>query len=753
MSSNRMGPRAAPYPRPDEPAFLDDGAVARLRALAATATEGEVLGDRFELIAPIGEGGMSVVWSAWDREAEREVAVKVIRDASEAAQARFAREVAALQGIDRVAVVKPIAHGTTADGAPFLVMDRLSGRTLAERLATGRLTLRETVALGRVVAGALAAVHAAGLVHRDVKPSNLFLVRGDPADVRLLDFGLARGRDGLRLTRTGALLGTPGYMAPEQVRGDPTIDPAADLFALGAVLFECIAGRAAFWAEDVERALTKILLETPPLLRTQRPATPLALEGLIESLLDKDPKRRPDANTVAGALTTLAATLDDIDEGASRPAVGTLIGGKYRVDGTLGEGGMGVILAATHVELDRPVALKLLRARGSGEDEARLHREARALSRLDGEHIARVLDVGRLDDGAPYVVIERLEGRDLARVLRDHGPLPIADAARFILEACEGIAEAHALGIVHRDLKPSNLFLTQRRDGSACLKVLDFGISKAPGTLLGDRSLTSPSAVMGSPWYMSPEQLASAKNVDARTDIWALGVVLHELVAGTPPFDAETAAGIGARIAAGEPPRLRDIRRDVPRALEDVVLRCLAKDPNARFQTVATLARALAPFAESSDASVDRIARMLGDAPAVAEAPPPPRRRSIPLAATLSLAAVALTAAVLFARSRAPATLATSATASAAAPAATTSISTASEPPPTTAPITTASVPAPITTASAPRPSAAPPAPRSSIPAAPHRPPAAQPSASAAPRPPRAAPTSIDVRDPALDGR
>jgi serine/threonine-protein kinase len=789
--------------------YLDDGAIGRLAALATSSGAGDLVGERFELREPIGEGGMGVVHAAWDRQAAREVAVKVLRDVDPAARERFAREVAALGDLAHAAVARPIAHGVTPEGAPFLAMERLRGHTLAERLRQGPLGVRETIALGEAAAGALAAVHAAGLIHRDVKPSNLFLAGDAPAAVRLLDFGLARGRDGLRVTRTGALVGTPGYMAPEQVRGDRDVGPRADVFALGAVLFECLAGHAAFWGDDPERALTKILLEQPPLLRALRPEVSLPLEGLVEAMLHKDPAARPDAAAVARELAVIEAALGvaparPVDEGAPRLAVGTLVAGKYRVEGTLGEGGMGVILAARHVELGRPVALKLLRAPLGGEAAARLIREAQALSRLESEHVARIMDVGRLDDGAPYLVIERLVGADLGRVLEERGPLAPSEAVDHVLQACEAIAEAHALGIVHRDLKPSNLFLSKRKDGSPCVKVLDFGISKVPGDGADagrdDRSLTSASAVMGSAWYMSPEQLVSAKHVDARTDIWALGVVLHELVAGSPPFDAATAVAVGARIAAGEPARLREARADAPAALEAVILRCLAKDPGGRYQDVGELARALAPFAEGSRSSVERIGRVLGAGAAVPEAAVAPMvaalatatvtaeatpargttasawgapRTSAPRGrvAAIAGAAAAVTAGLLvlvLARSPTPASAPAPVTTTGAPTAAPAPAEPARGPEPTRAPEPVPSVitaPASVAPPRAgslrpkasahPAPSAiapAPTAPPSVAPAAPSVAPTAAP-APLPPPPPASPPSTVDVHNPALDGR
>jgi serine/threonine-protein kinase len=294
---------------------------------------------------------------------------------------------------------------------------------------------------------------------------------------------------------------------------------------------------------------------------------------------------------------------------------GELLAGKYRIEGVLGKGGMGVVIAAHHVDLDQRVAIKFLlpEVLDNREVVMRFAREARAAVRIHSEHVARVADVGKLDNGAPYMVMEYLDGSDLAGWLRAQGPLPLEQAAEFVLQACEAIAEAHALGIVHRDLKPSNLFVIRRPDGLLSVKVLDFGISKSTGSTTGQvASMTQTAGLIGSPLYMSPEQLQSPTEVDARTDIWALGVILHELVANKPPFTGQTMPELVLRIANQDAPPLRQHRPDVSPGFEQVVLRCLAKDPAARFESVADLAVALLPFApRRSRGSVDRISGVL----------------------------------------------------------------------------------------------------------------------------------------------
>ncbi len=287
------------------------------------------------------------------------------------------------------------------------------------------------------------------------------------------------------------------------------------------------------------------------------------------------------------------------DSGAM-PAAGEVFEGKYLVERVLGAGGMGVVLAAMHLHLQQRVAIKLMRPELAKEPATveRFVREGRAAVKIRSEHVARVLDVGVREGGEPYIVMEFLEGADLGNLVETHGPLPVATAVDYVTQACEALAEAHAHGIVHRDVKPSNLFLTTRADGLPCVKVLDFGIAKA--TLAGDTpdggSMTRTDAVVGSPLYMAPERMRSATTVDPRTDIWSLGVILFELVSGEFPFDSGSAPELCAMILRDPPRPLRAVAPQVPAALEAVVMRCLEKDPDQRFGSVAELAAAIEPF-------------------------------------------------------------------------------------------------------------------------------------------------------------
>jgi serine/threonine protein kinase len=321
------------------------------------------------------------------------------------------------------------------------------------------------------------------------------------------------------------------------------------------------------------------------------------------------------------------------------PPLGSVIAGKYRIERVIGRGGMGVVVEAMHLQLELPVAIKFLLPEMTtlSGAAARFLREARAASRIRSEHVARVLDTDALSDGTPFLVMEYLTGHDLHQVLRMRGALPVAEAIDFVLQACEALAEAHALGIVHRDLKPGNLFLTQRLDGTPLVKLLDFGIAKAPETQAWtEGSLTMTRGTLGSPMYMSPEQLRDTSSVDLRTDIWALGVILYELITGRNPFAATSAASLGALIATGSPASLDAFFDEPPKGLDAVLRRCLEKSASERYSTVGELAMALRPFsADRSRASLDRIASVSAVTGASAtvlavpktSAPPPPLTR------------------------------------------------------------------------------------------------------------------------------
>lgn len=304
-------------------------------------------------------------------------------------------------------------------------------------------------------------------------------------------------------------------------------------------------------------------------------------------------------------------------ESAPGIAEGDLVAGKYRVERVLGEGGMGVVVAARHEELGQRVAIKILRHEISRMDGAleRFLREARAAARIESDHVARVFDVGKLGSDSAFMVMEHLEGADLEKLLERRGRLDVAETVDYVLEALEAVAHAHASGMVHRDLKPSNLFLAEKSDGTRRIKVLDFGISKAEDGFASTKSstLTSPQALLGSPAYMAPEQIRSSKSVDQRADIWSLGVILYELLSGVSPFAGETVGETFALVIDAAPTPLRERRPEVPEVLAAAVARCLDPDRDTRFVNVADLAAAIAPYGSARAPELcTRIARVLG---------------------------------------------------------------------------------------------------------------------------------------------
>lgn len=289
---------------------------------------------------------------------------------------------------------------------------------------------------------------------------------------------------------------------------------------------------------------------------------------------------------------------------------GTVLLGKYRVEELIGTGGMARVVRVAHLYLQQSVALKVLLPNMVENQDIvqRFLREAQATVKLRSEHIARVSDVGTLPDGAPFMEMEFLDGNDLNQILRHHGPQLPAIVVDLMLQACEGLAEAHYAGIVHRDVKPSNFFITRRPDGSMLLKILDFGISKTP---IDGNEATGSQQVIGTPTYMAPEQMKSGRAADPRSDIWSLGVVMYQLINGRPPFSGESYAELVYKVGS-EPPLPMHVQID--QGLHDVIFRCLEKDPSRRWANVAELSRQLAPYASDPAAgaqSASRIARIL----------------------------------------------------------------------------------------------------------------------------------------------
>jgi eukaryotic-like serine/threonine-protein kinase len=298
--------------------------------------------------------------------------------------------------------------------------------------------------------------------------------------------------------------------------------------------------------------------------------------------------------------------LSESGASAADARLGQVLGSKYRIVRLIGQGGMGTVYEARHELIGRRFAIKFLRAELTLHEDimARFRREAQAAGALENENIAAVTDFGEANDGAPYIVMEFLQGEDLSRLLTRVGPLPVPRAVYGVIQACRGLEAAHANGIVHRDLKPENLYVIKRGDGTDLIKVLDFGIAKLQR--IGDSgSSTRTGMTMGTPFYMPPEQARGQKDLDHRADIYALGVILYEILSGQKPFNGDGYNAIMFQIMMRTPARLETVRANLPTGLADVVHKAMAADATHRFTSVSELIGALAPFAGRSITPVE----------------------------------------------------------------------------------------------------------------------------------------------------
>jgi serine/threonine protein kinase/Tol biopolymer transport system component len=533
----------------------------------------------------IGGGGMGVVYRAEDLKLGRTVALKFLPPElglDPAAKHRFEREARAASLLDHPNICTIFDFGEAdGDGQMYLAMPCYDGQSLAEKIERGPVSLDEAIRIIEQVARGLGKAHAAGIVHRDIKPANIMLTSDGIA--KILDFGLAKLMLGSNITRSNTTLGTAAYMSPEQIRGED-VGPQSDIWSLGIVLFELLTGTRPFRGEYPEALTYSILNEQPASLPDQPDA-----DRVIKRMLRKDPLQRyqtvdeviADLQWLKSPTSSTERKRQRLASSSQRLRTGAKLG-PYQIVKPLGSGGMGDVYLARDTRLDRQVAIKVLPAEFSedAERKERFKREAKVISQLHAPNICTLFDVGE-QEGVDYLVMEFLEGETLAEKKL---PLPISQVLRIGAQMARGLAAAHRQGIVHRDLKPANVMITK----SGAVKLLDFGLAKNIGILGSSKpdELTGEGKIVGTLAYMSPEQI-EGHDTDARSDIFALGAILYELVAGRRPFEGKTKATLIAAIVTTEPPPIRNIPTP---ALEHVIRKCLVKERDDRWQSATDVA-------------------------------------------------------------------------------------------------------------------------------------------------------------------
>ena len=611
---------------------------------------GDVVADRYRVVRLIGAGSMGWVYEAEGGDTQR-VALKVLkpgaaRDGSDVS--RFHREALVGRSLPSPHLLPVLDAGEDPRaGGLFLVMPLLQGTDLGALLKrVGPLSPSVAIRIACQAASGLVAAHRAGVVHRDVKPSNLFLHQdGDSVVVKVFDFGIAKtllAED--HLTATGEVLGSPLYISPEQARDSKSVDERADVWGLGVTLYTALAGKPPLHGATggIAQVLRRVATEDVPPLQEVAPWVPPRLVEIVHGALLRDLDRRcPSMRALLDALEPRAggtlllkpammvgATADLMKQ---RPAAARLpgvwsdlfdnpsktppeardnekaglraVGDGIELTRMLGRGGMGAVYegqlkgkrVAVKVMLDeqlpalKPDALK------------RFVREARASMAIQSDHVVKVLEADTDPrHGTPYIVMEFLEGSDVDRLIKQHGPLEPGPVVRLFVQACAGLKAAHDLGIVHRDIKPANLFVHQLPSGAVTTKICDFGVAKTILSESGQSAtvLTRTGGLLGSPMYMSPEQANDSKVVDLRTDIWSLGASLYEALSGHKVWgDALSVNAVLIALCTRDPPPLKERAPWLPDGLCQAVHKTLQRDPAARYMRADELAAALEPFA------------------------------------------------------------------------------------------------------------------------------------------------------------
>lgn len=593
--------------------------------------KGAIFHGRYQVFLRIGRGGMGEVYEVRDLSTRKARALKVMLPdfvADPGLRARFEQEARITADIDSEHIVEITDAGTDADtGFPFIAMELLKGEDLGRIVREkGALEPEQVLTLLRQVSDVLDRTHEAGIVHRDLKPENLFLAHrndGSPR-IKVLDFGIAKLiATSLSSARTTATIGTPLYMAPEQFRGDGTVDARADIYALGHIAFSLLVG-VPYWAPESANVGAMMRLVEMPLPESAsaraRALRGVALQAPFDAWFSKATSASPPMrfDTASESVDSLAIALGfgkarGVHQRSAFEA-GQVFRGRYRVEEMIGQGGMGEVYEVLDLVTNRRRALKLMRERNIGDADLRRRflAEAKITAGIESRHLVEVVDAA--DDPAtvdPFLVMELLRGETLGARLQRTGGLPPAEAVSLLRQAAECLSRTHAAGVIHRDLKPENLFLVRCEDGSPILKIIDFGLAK----VLADAPSVATNA-LGTLLYMAPEQFSTTSKIDHRIDIYSLGQIGFTMLVGVPYWEPEASEAsnmfqILYRITSGpreeavlRAARLRDVR--LPAAIDAWFSKATAPDPAERFPSATALADAFADALGQASPPPDR---------------------------------------------------------------------------------------------------------------------------------------------------
>ncbi|UCE18119.1 MAG: serine/threonine protein kinase [Gemmatimonadota bacterium] len=549
-----------------------------------------------KIVEKLGEGGMGAVFKAEDTKLNRPVALKCLPPqlaSDEDAKKRLAQEAQASSALNHPNIAT-IYYMFEEGGLEFICMEYVEGQTLSDVLGSDSLPIERVLDIAIQTADGLSEAHKKGIVHRDIKSDNIMVTpRGL---VKIMDFGLAKLKGVSRLTRTGSTVGTISYMSPEQAQG-LEVDYRTDVFSLGVVLYEMIAGHRPFRGEHEAAILYSLLNEDPEPVEVIPQVLASAMATILQKSLEKDKAYRYQTmEEMLGDLKAAKRLLEgtptpttpghDITPGGGEMGTGILdpeelIGqtvGNYQIIEEIGRGGMGVVYKALQTSLNRIVAMKVLPKQYTRDQEflGRFRREARAAAGLNHANIIQIYEIGQ-QSGIHYFIMEYIEGKNLKHLIEEKGALPIQQVLDIAWDTCKALDFAHKHGVIHRDIKPHNIMISKLK----VTKVFDFGIARAADS----GGLTTTGTSIGTPQYMSPEQARGEKETDGRADLYSLGIVLYEMLVGKVPFEGSTAVGTMYRHVNEIPMAPSQKNPSIPEELDRIVLKALQKEKEKRYQT------------------------------------------------------------------------------------------------------------------------------------------------------------------------